>query len=393
MIGHYIVRQNLNFAIIEIANAPQNEFEAVCKAPDLLEVSVNVTSPEVLEAHLTSSPTPKANWTAKQYGTMLGAFYYGYCAAMIPGALLAQRFGFYPVIIGVTMVNGFATFLYPMAVHFSYNLAVAMRIILGLSSGPIMPALQGSWHWWSLKEELTVAIAVQTAGITIGNCVGALGTGFLINNFNWQMSFYVSGLFMIFIGIIWILLVSPLPEMEINPADNSMLSRLKISHRMSAKEKTLIVNSRGTQAKTIGLADVPWGKILKSYKLGTLAMVWFAMSYMIYNATNNLPTYLKRVHEMSISQIGNVFGLVAVVTMIVNIGVACMADRMRKVMKTTSVRKLLAGLLSLIFVPCSLYINGLHCDRVTILVCIAVYIMFASSVSSKLRSTDSDWLN
>ena len=46
---------------------------------------------------------------------MLGAFYIGYVVSMIPGAILAQKFGFYPVIAAVAFVNGLTTFAFPMA--------------------------------------------------------------------------------------------------------------------------------------------------------------------------------------------------------------------------------------------------------------------------------------
>ena len=52
---------------------------------------------------------------------------------------------------------------------------------------------KGSWYWWGLPSEISVAIAVQTAGITIGNCLGAVGTVFIIDKYNWEMSFYISG--------------------------------------------------------------------------------------------------------------------------------------------------------------------------------------------------------
>ena len=100
-----------------------NEFKTVCSVasdgPDL-EVSLNST------IYPTEDPDQanKENWTSKQYGRMLGAFYYGYCAAMIPGAIFSQRFGFYRTITFVAFVNGISTILYPMAVHFSYKLGM-----------------------------------------------------------------------------------------------------------------------------------------------------------------------------------------------------------------------------------------------------------------------------
>ena len=132
----------------------------------------------------------------------------------------------------------------------------------------------------------------------------------------------------------------------------------------------------------IGISDVPWRQILRSFPLFTKALVWFTMSYMIYNATNNLPTYMERVHGLTGMKIGTIFGLVSILTLTVNLLVAWAADKMKNVMTNTSVRKVIAAGCSLIFVPSSLYIINLKCDTMTIILCISVYIMFASSVSS-----------
>ena len=49
---------------------------------------------------------------------------------------------------------------------------------------------------------------------------------------------------MLAFGVIWILFVDAMPEIDRQVPVYSLIAKLKISTRMSAKEKTLIVNSR-----------------------------------------------------------------------------------------------------------------------------------------------------
>ena len=104
---------------------------------------------------------------------------------------------------------------------------------------------------------------------------------------------------------------------------------------------------------------------------------------------------MERVHGLTGMKIGTTFGLVSILTLTVNLLVAWAADRMKNVMTNTSVRKVIAAGCSLIFVPSSLYIINLKCDTMTIIICISVYIMFASSVSSKytlkIKVSDPFW--
>jgi len=48
---------------------------------------------------------------------------------------------------------------------------------------------------------------------------------------------------------------------------------------------------------------------------------------------------MERALGMSMNEITTIFGLVSLITVVVNLFVACMADRMRRVMTTTTVRK------------------------------------------------------
>ena len=78
----------------------------------------------------------KYNWSAEQVGTLLGSFYWGYCLSMLPGAIIAQKYGSYRVILLSCYVNAILTFFFPYLVNYGgYPMAVIIRVILGVASG------------------------------------------------------------------------------------------------------------------------------------------------------------------------------------------------------------------------------------------------------------------
>ena len=141
--GHYIARQNLNFTITVMTDPPATEFDPVCSSEDLQLSEHQSTSSNTSNSEMDIfTSRKKYDWTTAQYGSMLGAFYIGYCAAVFPGALVAQKFGFHPAILFVCFGNALASFFFPILVDYSHTAGIIARIMLGLTSGPIMPAIQ-----------------------------------------------------------------------------------------------------------------------------------------------------------------------------------------------------------------------------------------------------------
>ena len=82
-------------------------------------------------------------------------------------------------------------------------------------------------------------------------------------------------------------------------------------------------------------------------------------------------------------QTGYIFGAVAILTAAVNMGIAVMADKAKSLLTSTQMRKALCGSLSIVVVMCFILMMKLECDTHTIIFCIAILVMFSSSVSSK----------
>ena len=109
-----MVRQSLNFAILEIAEPPvKNPIVQTCMQH--LSITSNITKRAI-------QLNGKKQWTGDQHGNMLAAFYYGYIIGMFPAALLSQHVGCYPIVSIVGLLNGLFHILFPMAIQYSYNM-------------------------------------------------------------------------------------------------------------------------------------------------------------------------------------------------------------------------------------------------------------------------------
>ena len=324
------------------------------------------------------------DWSPEQVGTLLGCYYWGYCVSMLPGAVLAQKYGFYSVILISSLVNALLTLFFPLFIRIGgFPAAVMSRVLLGAASGPLMPSIQGSWHWWSLPGEVSTMIAIQTTGVVLGNMIGQGGTGYVSSRFGWQMAFTCSGLLMLIFSLLWILLVSNRPDHHNVKLVCFVKRKFAIVSHISPDEVQLIVEHRQVKSEN----RVPWREILTSRPLYTATFVWFAMTYTIYTSTNNIPLFLASVHGLTTDSIGAIFGTVALLTAVVGVPAAIVADRLRKRMTTTKLRKGVCALLSLFTIVGFISIINSTCHTQTVIVSIAIMIMASATISSECLYT------
>ena len=231
----------------------------------------------------------------------------------------------------------------------------AVRFLLGLSSSPLTPALVGSFYWWSVNSEITITIAIQTAGTALGAFLGSVVTGLMIKHFSWQMAFYVEGTIALVIAILWILLADPKPEDRQAQSVSTFCSKIKISSRMTQEELNFILADRSLKEVTT-LQSVPWKQIMKSYPIGVTAFAWFGAQYLVYNGPMSVPAYLNRVHNIPVPKLGIIFGLVSLTVVFSTIVISYAIDEIRRrtQLTDTRVRKIFAVACSIMILSCLL---------------------------------------
>ncbi|XP_049799573.1 sialin-like [Schistocerca nitens] len=250
-------------------------------------------------------------WTMEQQSLALGAFYWSYVVALVPGGLLAQRFGAKRVFGGANLLCAFASLLIPVAARTHLFLLVAVRLVQGAASGTTWPAMNVMGSRWIPPTERSKFIATY-----LGNSVGTAATyplcGVLIARLGWSAAFYVPAGFTLVWCALWWLLVFD------SPAQHPRISKAERLYIEEAVAPTIAATRPA----------VPWRRMATSLPMWALAIsnvgsVWVFMTLLTYG-----PTYLKHAHGLGIEQNGLVSGLPNVSRFLAALVFSWMADRM-----------------------------------------------------------------
>jgi len=133
---------------------------------------------------------------AKQAGSYMTAFYFGYVLTQLPGGLMTDRFGYRKVLLGSFLVMGAFTAL--MGTVNSYETGLIFRVLAGLGSGAIFSAcIRGIFDWFPSKGRATAVGFFMTAS-SLGVSVVNLLVPTVAGSYGWHASFFVSGALPIF---------------------------------------------------------------------------------------------------------------------------------------------------------------------------------------------------
>ncbi|CAF1352641.1 unnamed protein product [Adineta ricciae] len=219
----YAMRVNLSVAIVAMV-APQSTLNRSVQACPVTKV--NSTKPP---------PEYEFDWEPSKQGLILGAFFYGYITTQIIGGNLAEKFGAKWIFGGSILVSSILTLLTPLAARVDYRLLVAIRVIIGMASGPAFPSAAALWgQWIPASERSTVPPAAQT-GTNIGIiCTTPLVSVMVDGGFlgGWPSAFYVFGALSVlwFIGWCFFGFNSPNVHPRISKKELIYLNKEIVSH-------------------------------------------------------------------------------------------------------------------------------------------------------------------
>ena len=95
------------------------------------------------------------DWSKQEQQLVMGSYYWGYTAFMIPAAWISTKIGF-RYAFGFAMFGGaVVTLLFPLAAKVSVFLALVARIVLGVLHAVAFPAMTGAWGAWAPPMEIT----------------------------------------------------------------------------------------------------------------------------------------------------------------------------------------------------------------------------------------------
>ncbi|XP_014769636.1 uncharacterized transporter slc-17.2 [Octopus bimaculoides] len=308
-------------------------------------------------------------WSDTLQSNMLAGYFYGYVITNILGGLLADKYGGKRVVAGSILSAGILTILHPSLSRISGYITLVLRILTGLLSGPIIPAVQSLYGRWAPPQEISLLVGFTFAGQILGSVVGLSTSGYLcVYGFDngWGSIFYVFGGLSLVFSCVWFYVVYDTPDVHptISEKEHSYLNRSIISEKV--------------------VKTVPWIQLISSPAVWAICFGWFAHSWTDLSFQVLLPLYMKEALNVNATSNGLMssvpsLGLIIALPLWGNL-----ADfiRLKKYMSTRCVRVLFQTF-ALIASACLLIAVGfLRCDQtipiITLLFLIGITLSFTS---------------
>ena len=188
-----------NCKILESEPEPELEPEP---EPESESESESEYVPVPAEVNETSSVGGGLQLDSLSRGLVLSSFYWGYMVSQVPGGRLADRLGARRV-LGVSLgaTSLLALLLPPAAARAGAAGVVAVRLLQGLATGPVLPSLFPLLARWLPADERQTACALITAAQLLAVAAVSPAATRLSVTLGWQSVFYVTG----GAGLLWLL--------------------------------------------------------------------------------------------------------------------------------------------------------------------------------------------
>lgn len=125
-------------------------------------------------------------WSQEMQGIILSSFYWGYVLAHLPGGMLAHKYGGKYILAFGIFFSGILSLLIPVCVdNGGAHSLIAIRMLMGLCQGPIIPACMNLiTSWIPIKERCTI-LSLVYSGISVCSLI-KLVNRLLANSIDWQ---------------------------------------------------------------------------------------------------------------------------------------------------------------------------------------------------------------
>uniref|UniRef100_A0A0L8GNR4 Major facilitator superfamily (MFS) profile domain-containing protein n=1 Tax=Octopus bimaculoides TaxID=37653 RepID=A0A0L8GNR4_OCTBM len=168
-------------------------------------------------------------WSNTLQSNILACYFYGYISTNILAGILANKYGGKRVLGGSLLFASILTILHPSLSRISGYLTIVLRILTGLVSAPMFPAILSLMGLWAPPSERGLLIGITFAGQVLGNIVGFVIFGYLCEygfDNGWGSIFYTSGVTTLIFSFVWYYVVYDNPDLHpISQEEHAYLSR------------------------------------------------------------------------------------------------------------------------------------------------------------------------
>lgn len=235
---------------------------------------------------------------AAEMGLVLSAFFWTYAVMQLPAGWIIDR-------LGVRLSLAFAVAwwsLFTMATGLARGVShfIGARLLLGVGEAASQPSFAKVAFNWFPRIERGLACSIFNSGSTAGSALSLPLVTWLIVVMGWRGSFIVTGLLGIGWALAWWFLYRD-PE----------------RHRAIAPEQVArLLAERGPPPAPA--AHIPWASLFRYRSVWGLMIGLFCLNFSIYFFITWFPTYLMEARGFSLTALGTLGMLPAVMAVLGN---------------------------------------------------------------------------
>ncbi|XKL69543.1 hypothetical protein PGB90_007312 [Kerria lacca] len=231
------------------------------------------------------------SWDETIQGVILSAVFWGYVVTMIPGGMIAERYGGKHTLGFGMLCSTISTLITPFIVRKTNFIGlICMRVFIGLGQGPLYPSLNVLLSQWAPMHERCRLGALVFAGAQVGNVISMALTGIVLQTFEWTSVFYLYGVFGLIWYVLWLVFISDVPA----------------SHPfITDKEKKYLADTvTDVTDERRNLPLTPWKRILTSPAVWGVILAQIGHDWGLFTIITDLPKYMKQVLHFSVAENG-----------------------------------------------------------------------------------------
>jgi len=226
-----------------------------------------------------------------QLGWVFSAFLWGYALFQTCGGWLADRLGPRRVLTASVVWWGIFTALTAAvspAITGAVFLFILVRFLLGAGEAIIFPASNQFISRWIPTQERGIANGLIFAGVGAGAGSAPAIVTYIMVQYGWRWSFWLSALIGLLAGLVWFLAARDTPE----------------EHRdVSLSELRHIQSGRTAVSLSVAPSDkgpIPWSAILRSKEVWLVALSYFCFGYVAWIFFSWFYIYLFKVRGLDL---------------------------------------------------------------------------------------------